>query len=61
MKVTSMLKKIGRILLIFGLLLLVIGVILLALMASSFGFGLVVTSAVLNILGITLMTLKLDI
>lgn len=60
MKTTSMLKKIGKIILILGILMLLGGVILLALMASSVGFYLVMISVILNILGITLLTLKVD-
>lgn len=60
MKTTSMLKKIGGIILILGILMLLGGVILLALMASSVGFYLVMISVILNILGITLLTLKVD-
>lgn len=58
MKPVSHVRMVGRILLIFGVLCLLCGILLLAVAASTIGFWIVIASILLNIVGISLMTLK---
>lgn len=58
MKNSTLIRKIGFLLLMLGMLALVGGVILLALTASSIAFWITGASVVLNILGIMLATTK---
>lgn len=58
MKPVSHIRMVGRIVLIFGILCLLCGILLLAVSASTIGFWIVIASILLNIVGISLMTLK---
>ena len=58
MRHVSPIKMDGRIILILGILCLLSGIFLLAVAASTVGFWIVVASVLLNIVGISLITLK---
>lgn len=53
------LKLIGKIILSLGIIIFILGIVLLMYATYSFAFGLIITSIILNIVGITLLTTKI--